>query len=197
MTTAPYLTAAQVRSRAARFMDLDATTYPDGDIEALVSEFEEIAEDYRGVAFVVRTTTEIITPTSPTSSLALAWPELGSVTSVTVNGTVVSASLYRVDKPSGIISYNGTFSPQYPATVAYTHGLTAVPERLQRATARYVAHVLQAEGSGVSRDTLSSNFDGGTTRYSTPDKAAGRPTGWLEVDRLLNSLPDYRTPGVA
>ena len=39
--------------------------------------------------------------------------------------------------------------------------------------------------------------DAGTTRYSTPDWNRGRPTGFLEVDRLLNSLPIFRPAGIA
>ena len=65
------------------------------------------------------------------------------------------------------------------------------------ACTEYVLCVLRARASGVSRNTLSEATEAGTTRYSTPDWSAGRPTGWLEVDRLLNSLPDYRTPGIA
>ena len=39
---------------------------------------------------------------------------------------------------------------------------------------------------------IGQSFEGTYTRFSTPDWNAGRPTGYLEVDRLLNSLPDYR-----
>jgi len=52
--------------------------------------------------------------------------------------------------------------------------------------------VARSRAAGVSRNTLSEATDAGTTRYSTPDWEGGRPTGWLEVDRLLNTLPDYR-----
>ncbi len=192
-----YLTAAQVRSRASRFMDLDATTYPDGDLNALVAEFEEIAEQYRGVAYVSRTATEIHTFHTVTKTLVLRHPKATAITSITVDGTALDSTSYHLETEVGIVRYDGVFSNYYPATVVYTHGFSAVPERLQRATARYVAAVLRSEESGTSRDVLSQNFDGGTTRYATPDVAAGRPTGWLEVDRLLNSLDDYRPMGIA
>lgn len=178
-------------------MDLDATTYPDADLDALVSEFEEIAEQYRGVAYVSRTATEIHTSHTVSSVLVLRHPKATAVTSITVNGTALDSTLYRLETETGIVRYDGVFSNYYPATVVYTHGFAAVPERLQRAAARYVAAVLRSEESGTSRDVLSQSFDGGSTRYATPDAAAGRPTGWLEVDRLLNSLDDYRTLGIA
>lgn len=71
------------------------------------------------------------------------------------------------------------------------------PATWVRACTEYVISVLRATASGQSRDVIAQTFDGGMTRYSTPDVAAGRPSGFLEVDRLLNSLPDYRLPGVA
>ena len=194
---APILTAAEVRAATVRYMDLDAATYPDADIEALVAEFEEVFTDYRGVAPTPREITEVVTVPSVSSKLVLSWPVVSAVDSITVNAVELDADLYEFDGPTGVITYQGAFSSLYPASVVYTHGLAAVPAALSRACARYVASVLKSEESGTSRDVLSSNFDGGTTRYSTPDKAAGRPTGWLEVDRLLNSLTNYKVPGVA
>lgn len=69
------------------------------------------------------------------------------------------------------------------------------PTLVMRACAEYVSAVLRADRSGTSRDVIAQSFDGGVTRYSTPNWGAGRPTGFLEVDRLLNSMPDYRLPG--
>lgn len=74
--------------------------------------------------------------------------------------------------------------------------LTA-PETLKRACTTYVEAVANSTRSGTSRDVIAQSIDGSWTRYSTPDWTAGRPSGWTEVDRLLNSLPDYRLPGIA
>ncbi len=71
------------------------------------------------------------------------------------------------------------------------------PETILDACAEYVAAVSRSRSAGSTRDVIAQTFDGGLTRYSTPDWGAGRPTGYLEVDRLLNSLPDYRLPGIA
>jgi len=78
------------------------------------------------------------------------------------------------------------------ATSAFRHGLTSAPAALLDACTEYVLCVARSRASGVSRNTLSEATEVGTTRYSTPDWEGGRPTGWLEVDRLLNTLPDYR-----
>lgn len=193
----PYLTVAEVKRRVGRTASsavLDG--YSDTDIAELVTELEETVEEYRGVAFVTRTATEVHRVPRATCELVLHQPLVQAVTSLTIDGTVISSSLYEPDADEGIIRYDSAFSPDYPATVVYTHGYTAVPARLKRATALYVQEVASLEASGTGRNLLSQNFDGGSTRYSTPDPMAGRPTGWLEVDRLLNMLPDYRIPGV-
>ena len=78
------------------------------------------------------------------------------------------------------------------ATSAFRHGLTSQPAALLDACTEYVLSVARSRASGTSRNVLSEATEAGTTRYSTPDRDAGRPTGWLEVDRLLNTLPDYR-----
>lgn len=72
-----------------------------------------------------------------------------------------------------------------------------IGEVLRSACAEYVSAVVTARQSGTSRDIVAQTIDGSWTRYSTPDMSAGRPTGWTEVDRLLNSLADYRIPGFA
>lgn len=65
--------------------------------------------------------------------------------------------------------------------------LADVPSYLISAATEYALCVLTARSSGASRNTLAESTETGTTRYSTPDWAAGRPTGFLEVDRLLNT----------
>jgi hypothetical protein len=192
----PIATAAQVRAAAARFKDLPETTYPDDDIDALVSEFAEIFTKYRGVAPTPTATAETLVLRSPSSVLVLRWPLVSALTSVTVDGIAVDGDSLTLD-PAGTVTYAGTFSAGVPIVATYTHGLAAVPATLTRAVVQYVCAVFRADESGTGRDVIAQTFDGGITRYSTPDMSMGRPTGWLEVDRLLNSLDDYRMPGIA
>ena len=65
--------------------------------------------------------------------------------------------------------------------------LGEVPSFLVDAACEYAVCVLTSRASGASRNTLAEATETGTTRYSTPDWHAGRPTGYLEVDRLLNT----------
>lgn len=192
-----YLTAAAVRERVARSgSSSPLASLPDDVIDEYVAEFEEIVEDYRGNAWIPRTVTEVVEVQHRTERLWLDWPLVRSVTSVTINGTALTASSYIVTKDAGLITLRTpSATPEYPATVVYVHGMDAPNNALKRATALYVQRTAEAEKSGQGRDLIAQGIDGGTTRYSTPDKAAGRPTGWLEVDRLLNSLRP-RIPGI-
>lgn len=72
-------------------------------------------------------------------------------------------------------------------TVSRRHGLLAPPAVLLDATTEYVLAMSRYRASGVSRDTISVASEAGTTRNSTPDWSKGRPTGFTEVDRLLNA----------
>lgn len=194
-----YLSVADVRAAVPALRN--ATTYPDATIERAVASFEEIAEDYRGVAYEPRTETEVFVLDCPRTTLRLTHPKVRTITSVTVTApavggtpTVIAAALYTFDPDSGILSYPTGFDADARAGVIYVHGLDEPPQTLIDATLDYVrARALQG-GSGVPRDAISQSVEGMTTRFSTPDKNAGRPTGYLDVDRLLNSLPDYRIP---
>ena len=69
----------------------------------------------------------------------------------------------------------------------------ARPAAVLRACRLYVRSCALSDQSSIPRDVLGQSFEGTYTRYSTPDWDAGRPTGYLDVDRLLNTLDDYRT----
>lgn len=185
-----YLTAAEVRDRV-RHLPSDIT---DDEINSLVAEFEEIAEEYRGVAFTPRSHTETVY--RPSSSVILTRYPLRSVTSFTVDGDAGTVADLTLDTNLSTI-YGGGWFTATPVVVTYSHGLDAPPEVLLRACAEYVRAVAMADRSGQGRDVIAQSFDGGITRYSSPSWSDGRPTGFLEVDRLLNSLPDYRIGGVA
>lgn len=93
-------------------------------------------------------------------------------------------------------SYRGCRFGVNPVPDDDTQVWVPVGEVLRSACTEYVAAVLTSRRSGTSRDVVAQSIDGSWTRYSTPDMAAGRPTGWTEVDRLLNTLADYRLPGI-
>lgn len=187
-----YLTAAQVRSRVPALQN--TTTYSDAELDRLVSEFESIAERFRGVAFVPRTRTEVFT--YPSSVVLLGSQPLRSITSFTVDGVAGTVANLTVDTSTGKIADGGWYGSK-TLSVTYSHGLDSPDANILRACAEYCRAVAFSDRSGQGRDVISQSFDGGVTRYSTPDFARGRPTGYLEVDRLLTSVRDYRTTAVA
>jgi hypothetical protein len=202
MPVAPYLTPAELR--AAGGVLVDPQKYPDALLTALVAEFELVAEDYRGVAFTPRTAVETVAVVPGATLLTLSWPRVRSVASVVVDGVTVSSTLYRITDADSVQASTGfTAALGYlpaQAVVTYDHGYdiptaTTMPGSvLLRACREYVRICAMADKSTVPREIIGTSADGVTNRYSTPNKAQGRPTGYLEVDRLLNSLPDHRIP---
>lgn len=202
---APYLTPDDLR--AAGGVLTDTGKYPDDALAALVAEFEQVAEDYRGVAFTPRTAVETLTIPPGATKLTLSWPRVRSVSSVTVDSVTVSPSTYRLSESgslqttAGFVGIAGYVTAL--AVVTYDHGYdvptaTVMPgSALLRACREYVRICAVADRSNVPRDIIGTSVDGMTTRYSTPDKRMGRPTGYIEVDRLLNNLPDHRIPAWA
>ncbi len=191
-----YMTAAAIRAAVPALVD--ATAFPTATLDALVAEFEPIAENYRGQAYVARTATDILRPSETVVWLWLRWPVVQSITSIAISwpavtgSTTIPAADYTFDADAGAVHYPAGFPAGSIVTVAYTHGATTIPAGLTRATGLYVRSCALADKSVVPRDVIAQTFEGGLTRFSTPDWDAGRPTGWLEVDRLLNALPDRR-----
>lgn len=183
-----YVTVAEVRERVPVLAD--ATAYPDAWIADGVAEFAELVENYRGVPYEPTTTTELWTIGSgrSTSWLSLSRPQVLSIDAITVDDVPIDPATYTLNL--GIVVGPAGFTGQ--VSVTYTYGFPAPTARLKRACRIYVRATLLSDASGVSRDVITQAFEGGTTRYSTPDWTAGRPTGWLEVDGILNSLPDHR-----
>lgn len=190
-----YLTAQQVRDRA-RSDDLsDTDLFSDDTLEDLIAEFEEIAEDYCGRAFVTRTATDE-THELHCAHLIVVNSPLQSVTEITLEDTAfTSYTLNDADNAAGVIRFD------YPVTgtlvLTYEYGPVSVPKRIERACVQYVRACALRDDSNTGRDTYRESFGGDTsTSYVTPDYSKERPTGYLEPDRLLNSF-GARPPGVA
>jgi len=187
-----YVTVASIR---AIYTALSSTEkFPDPTLSDYISEFEGIAEEYRGVAFEPRTETETIYVDCATKLLNLKHPKLRSVTSLTIDGVAVTVGDLELDKPIGQIRYEAGFPAESTVVVVYPHGFDAPTKGIARGCREYVRSCALADRSQVPRDVIGQSLDGGYTRYSTPDWEAGRPTGYLEVDRLLNAAQDFRVP---
>lgn len=176
-----YLTAAEVQALVPALVDT-----PDATLDRHIAKFEEVAERYLGVAYQARSG---VTYTDTPRGLWLELPH----EQVTAVASIVDAdgNAYthtQLDTARGRVKV----SAGVPLTVTYTHGFTAPTTLLEDACAQYVHRKVAVAASGTSRDVLSQQFDGGTTRYATPDWNAGRPTGFLDVDADLNSMKHNR-----
>lgn len=190
----PYMTVDDLREAVPALND--DGKYPDALLAGYITEFEEIAEDYRGVAYIPRTATETLTVPQTGTIIQLRHIRVRAITSVTIDGTLIDASSYSYTDHGTIQSRVGFLGrglyPQATAVIVYSHGYDSPTQSLLRGCREYVRIAAVADRSAVPRDIIATSADGMTTRFSTPDKRAGRPTGYLDIDRLLNAQPDER-----
>lgn len=188
---APYFTAVALKEARPRLAE-----FADEVLEARVRQFEEIAERARGVAFTPRERTVLARPWRCGPWWRLLNRAVRTIDEVTVDGVIVVVATPRIEADQlGDLTDLGYVVSGRP-TVTYTHGLDEPPQVILDACAEYVEALTAARNSGVSRNVLSQAVDGATTRYSTPSWPDGRYTGWLEVDRLINSAEDWRPQGL-
>jgi len=198
---APYLTPADIRDQVDDLHEADSVI-DDERIAELVAEFEDIAERYRGVAFTPRSATISMDPRCR-RPWRLGHIEVTAVTTVKIDGVDVadpSAGRLVPDRLGWLLVPSSTWTlPATSLEISYTHGLSALPPAISRGCCFFVRREALAEASPSDGNSYSTtNADLGiTVRESTADWARGRPTGWLDVDRQLNKVPDRRPRGMA
>jgi len=183
----------------------NAGEYPTWRLLKAITEFENVVDDYRGVAYVRRVNVWTLRLDAGRSTLFFPRAEIRNVRAVAgPSGALPAASWFwdgsdfvKIDSSAAGVVLTPTGSG-FNVVTTVEHGHTeAVPETLRRACTEYVRSVLLRESSNLPRDIIAQAQDGFITRFSTPNAAEGRPTGFLEVDRLLNELTDRRPPGIA
>lgn len=184
------LTAAQVRTRSRSDDVADVQQFSDEDLDAYVATFQDIAERYCGRYFEEASVTETV---EVCGTVMILRTPLVSIDTFEVEGT--ASTVYELDT-NGMASGVLRLTSHVTGTVeiGYTYG--AATPGIERACVQYVRSSALRDNSSASRDVISQGFEGGSTRYSTPDWAAGRPTGYIEVDSLLNAH-GRALPGVA
>jgi hypothetical protein len=182
--------------------DMPTSKMSPADVVDLREEFEDIAERYNGHAWVARFARDTIEVHCwsvywRTGSILLshARPQrlLSAVTAD--DDTVVDTTAWQLTS-SGTIDFA---SLSATTTLRYVHGADRPPARLVQACKDFVRSkaLERFGGNRIGRDVLSvSDGSGASTRYSTADWAAGRPTGLLDVDSALNAY-GAPFPGIA
>jgi hypothetical protein len=186
----PYLLVDDVMARKAKSRRVQEAN-PD-DIARLVTEFEELAEGFLGAAFRIRHVTgEEVRLRGGVGMLAHYRPTAVTLVTVPTSVAVVSVPVTATVHVSGKIT--GASWSEVTALADYDHGFDEPPETVLRACALYVEASLNRDESGIPKDASSySTQNSESYRISSPDWSAGRPTGFIAVDLLLNSTTSYR-----
>lgn len=191
-----YVTLPEVR--ATRDLS-DETKYPIADIREKRDEFERIAEDHCGQAFVPRYERETLRGDG-TSHLLLKWPNLLSVVSVTVDDVAQTAADFELDDALGLVWTDGsTFTRPTGSgnnvVVEYTHGLNVCPPDMKTACLTFLRSRLTHVVAGIPGPQATEAVDGGRL-MTFATQGTDQPTGIPSVDEVLNRR-NVRIPGVA
>lgn len=166
-------------------------------LRELRDEFTDRAEDYCGTSFVPRYRRDVIKGSGSVNLLlSRTFPTtILSASSTDTSGTVTAFTVTNWDpQDSGLLvtdgdAFTSTTYGERNLSVAYEYGLTSCPPAIKRACKDYVRAKALEQGSRVGRDLIrETSPDGFSQQWSTPDPAAGRPTGLLDVDAALNSF---------
>jgi hypothetical protein len=192
----PYLTAEQVRD--AYPQDLPESLYADQVLEDLVAEFEEWIERYRGVAFTPRVRTVTVTPRR--RRLQLRDLEVRSVSALSIDGVAVATPNAGTIIHSGLGDLIELASDWATGetTLTYSYGLDGPSPLVLSACKLWVRREAEARRNPDPGNAIVVNNTelGIVSRESTADWSKGRPSGWLDVDRLANLIPDRRPLGL-
>lgn len=153
MSDTPYFTPAQARAQESSLSS--TTTYPDELIDAMRVAVETDLEDLCKVAFVPRAATEFIS--APVGRrLVTEWAYPSTVTACSINGedftTDQLAEVVVLPKESTLYRRCGwqntnpgcwtVYNDESFLSLAYSHGMAAVPGRVQRAAIKATARFL-------------------------------------------------------
>lgn len=158
--------------------------------------FADLVEAYRGASWVGRVTVEAHDLPLRLAAVLLERSHPRLLIRLVVDGVAFVPSSHRFDT-LGRLWLPSIVGRRLEVTYSYGR-LDGVPAALRDACLEYVRSAVLATDSGIPRNALSwGDGQGGTYRTSTADWNAGRPTGLMAVDALLNQIPDHRLPGIA
>jgi hypothetical protein len=190
----PYYTVAELRALVRPISD--DGKYPDTLIEALIADYEELAERARGVACRHREATATLL--APACRTTLPHVMLVSVDSVTVDGTEWTTEQVEeitVIGALGVIEAHWTGG--LVVDVAYTHGYETPGPSILRGCREFVrARAIETQGNAPRNTSGYSDDSGREYRFERADWNAGKYTGLTVVDDAINTATDHRVPGL-
>lgn len=188
-----WITAADLRVFDDALADVDV--YGEDQLEAVITDVEAELERILGTAYNSRTATSEwhLGDGSEWLRLDNRWPT--SITSVTIDGTAVSAGAIAdmvIDRVAGRIRYSAGWTDEAPIVITYTYGKTAPTDDLKRAAKLLCrARLGQTRSPVMDRAERYVQDGGGTLVLSMPSATR---TGVPDVDAILAR---YLIPGIA
>lgn len=193
-----YVTLAEIRSLPNLG---DTTRFTSDELAEARDWFETLFEDYVGMAFVPRTSTERLDAGCSVIMLD-HWP-VRSIVAVRSYTTASAYTSFSVDEladlktdPTGEIKrYSGGYWPA-DVEVTYTHGQAAPPADIKREALVAIQEKLMEGSSGRPADrTYGVATDGVFVRSILPGK--DKPFGIASVDEVANRYrAKYHLPGI-
>lgn len=164
----------------------DMATKPAWLLVEVADELCDYCEHYCNVAFGQRLEREVV-PWQRGPAVALRWASVQGVLSYTGDGNPLETTLFDL---RGSVVYTGGGWPWTATTIVYRHG-RPVPPKLAREALKAAREEVLQRAARSPRMAISEVTGGTTVRYSTPNYAEGRPTGFLTLDPVLE---DARVP---
>lgn len=177
----------------------DAGRWPTTLLLDARDQVESYIEDYCGMSFVPRYAHDRLHGTGA-RSLPLSRLHPRRIRSITVNGEALNPDSCVVEAHGVVVRTDGTFpAPSDGAPnvdIVYEHGLDAPPPRLREEAIREIRGRVASSRMAAPTQALWQQVDGVVIRYATPDAAARRPTGNMQLDAALE-VYQARVPGIA
>ena len=190
----PYYTPAEIRSLVAPIAD--SGKYSNELLEALIADYEELAERARGVAYRHREASAMFY--DPGCRITLPNVMIVTVDSVTVDGTAWDAGQItdlKVMAPLGWVDAEAWGGSE--VVITYTHGYENPPSSILRGCREFVRSRAIESQSAKPRQTVGYTDDSGQQySFDRADWNAGKYTGLPSVDDAINTATDFRVPGV-
>lgn len=170
-----------------------ASTRSAAQLRKYRAEFENIAEDARGTAYVPRVALETLPASGP---LRVKWRHTQRLLAVTIDGVAKTAADYQIHPVTRTLetSTGGVVYCTEQVVVAYVHGYQSPPSQLVEACREYVRAKATIDSSNANRNPTSvTELSTGTVyRFGTADPKYGRWTGIEGVDERINQVDDER-----